>query len=512
MKSRFPHLAAFLWLGAGLLACGGGGGGDDPTPAPPPVDNPAPPILPEPPPPRSELDNSLRALIEEHGLTGDPVGDRRLPSISDPLAQLGRDLFFSRALGGDTDSACVSCHHPILGGGDNLSLPIGVGAENPSLLGGGRRHSEVAAHFDGGPTIARNAPTTFNSGLWRRVLLHDGVVEKLPGGGLSTPDSPAFGQPDPNAGEDMVVAQAGLPVATRLEMQGFSFAIEENPNNARVRAAIAARLAEQRLPNNWLPRFQEAFDSQAGAADLITFPRIAEALGAYQRSQVFVNTPWRAYVQGDEAALETSAKRGALLFFREPEQGGAGCAQCHGGDFFTDESFHVLAMPQLGRGKGDGPHGDDDFGRFRLSKQARDRHAFRTPSLLNVEVTGPYGHAGAYPNLEGVVRHHLNVAQAVDRYDYRAAGLQPGIQTEHAEANTRAALADLQANREAGESTVRDVELDDGQIADLLAFLRALTDPCVKDRACLAPWIPPRDQAGPDHLRLNGVNRDGMPL
>ena len=40
-------------------------------------------------------------------------------------------LFFSKTLGGDEDTACASCHHPTLGGGDAMPLPIGVGADEP---------------------------------------------------------------------------------------------------------------------------------------------------------------------------------------------------------------------------------------------------------------------------------------------------------------------------------------------------------------------------------------------
>jgi len=44
-------------------------------------------------------------------------------------AQLDMKLFYTKSLGGDKDSACVTCHHPMLGGGDNLSLSIGSEAE-----------------------------------------------------------------------------------------------------------------------------------------------------------------------------------------------------------------------------------------------------------------------------------------------------------------------------------------------------------------------------------------------
>ena len=134
----------------------------------------------------------VRSVATVLGLTGDPTTDRILPDINDPKAQLGKKLFFTKGLGGDEDTACVSCHHPVLRGGDGLSLPIGVGAIEPDLLGPGRLHPS------GGPTVPRNAPTTFNTGLIDQTMFLDGRVESIgktvglngnDGLGIVTPDS-----------------------------------------------------------------------------------------------------------------------------------------------------------------------------------------------------------------------------------------------------------------------------------------------------------------------------------
>jgi cytochrome c peroxidase len=75
---------------------------------------------------QKHLDKALRPLINSLGLMGNPLLNRDVPNINSPQAQLGMDLFFSKSLGGDRDSACVTCHHPLLGGGDRLALPIGT--------------------------------------------------------------------------------------------------------------------------------------------------------------------------------------------------------------------------------------------------------------------------------------------------------------------------------------------------------------------------------------------------
>lgn len=469
----------------------------------------------------SALDDQLRTIIAEESLTGDPSLGRELPNINDPVAQLGMQLFYSKALSGTQNSACVTCHHPALGGGDGLPMSIGIDADLPELLGPGRTHPA-------GPLVPRNAPTTFNSGMWDQFMFHDGRVESMgktegangnDGYGIRTPDRP-WGYPDVLAGENLVVAQARFPVTAEDEMRGFDFGTGHG-NTLEVRDELTRQLLAETLgnygdgegileTNNWLSEFQKAFDSTDNAETLITFENIVYAIGEYERSQIFVNTPWKTYVAGDDTAISESAKRGAVLFFTSVAEGGANCSSCHSGDFFTDEQFHALAIPQIGRGKSSGTYGDDDWGRYLETQRDEDKYAFRTPTLLNVEVTGPYGHDGAYATLEEIVRHHLNPVAAVAAYDYTQ--FDPSIRTQNAPKYTQKALEQLLSNRQNGIYTVMDINLDDAQIEDLLNFLLTLTDPCVKDRQCLSPWIPDGETPDPDEMRLNAVNQAGDEL
>ena len=453
----------------------------------------------------------VRSIAEVLGLTGDPTTNRTLPDISEPKAQLGMKLFFNMSLGLDQDTACVSCHHPVLGGGDDLSLSIGVGAVDPiNLLGPGRLHPS------GGPTVARNSPTTFNIGLWDQVMFHDGRVESIgktvglngnDGLGIITPDSPLDidGNPlaDPDAGNNLPTAQSRFPVTSPEEMRGFDFL--ELVTNDDVRTELETRLAGNTA---WVT----AFDAVYGALTTITYELIAEAIGEYERSQVFVNTPWKAFMDGDDVAISEAARRGALLFMLPTRVEGANCLSCHRGDFFTDEHFHVLGMPQIGLGKDDGATGTDDFGRFRVTSNDADMYAFRTPSLLNVTKTGPWGHAGAYTSLEAVVRHHLDPQAAFDSYDINQleASIVSSGQTVNMQENTQNALNKLAANRLAGIASIQIVSLTDEQVGYLVEFLKTLTDPCVTDRTCLAPWVP--NDVDLEGLRLDAVDINGDPL
>lgn len=465
-----------------------------------------------------DVDTALIQVVADNSLTADPSIGRLLPNIEDPLAKLGMLLFFTKGLAGDSDTACVTCHHPFLGGGDDMTLPVGVAAENEDLLGPDRRHISGAEGFDGGPTVPRNAPTTFNIALWDQVLFHDGRIEsatKIPGtngadGQTRTPDVP-FGAIDPANLPNMTVAQARFPVTSPEEMRGFIF--EAGNSNDDVRNHLAARFADTLNPaelavNNWLDAFREGFDDATStAAQLITYDNIALAIAAYESSQTFVDNGFKRFIDGDTSSLSGDAKLGALLFYGE-----AGCASCHSGDFMSDEGFHVVAMPQVGRGKGNdnGVNTDDDFGRFRETGVTEDLYAFRTPSLLNVAETKPFGHAGAYATLDAVIRHHVNPRSAVDNFDFTQ--LDFGVQSDNMVVNTGFALDQLDSLRANGQSALPEVTLSDSDISRLVAFMESLTDDCLKDTACIGRWIPSANDVDPDMLRLRALDRFGNPL
>jgi len=130
----------------------------------------------------------------------------------------------------------------------------------------------------------------------------------------------------------------------------------------------------------------------------------------------------------------------------------------------------------------------DDFGRFRITGKPEDLYAFRTPTLLNVTVTGPWGHSGAYTKLENIVRHHLNPNRALELYDVTQLD-QQGLQLDDMTINTQYALDHLETLREKYLSKLPIINLNQNEISDLLIFLKTLTDPCVQDPVCLSPWI-----------------------
>jgi len=458
----------------------------------------------------SSIDNQLSTLISNQNLKGDPSIGKTIPLLSDLKVQLGMKLFFTKSLGGDNDSACVTCHHPSLGGGDNLSLSIGVGAIDPDLLGTGRVHNSSSTNYDGFAPVPRNAPSTYNLALWDKSLFWDGRVESLTPiagkngsvGGISTPDS-GFAVADSRAGANLAVAQARFPVTSPEEMRGFIF--ESTSETEVVRTHLALRLSDSSTSDYIMNTWQNEFTSIYGA-NSVNFENIVDAIGEYERSQLFVDTPWKNYVEGNSLAISDASKRGAVLFYTSYENGGANCVSCHSGDFFTDEEFHVMAVPQVGHGKGNGITNDDDFGRENVDSNSSHKYAFRTPTLLNIEMTGPWGHAGAYTSLRAMVKHMLNPDDSVENYDVLQ--LNSDVKIMNMMSNTKNALTQLKSNRQTGLSIHQNVSFTDTQIDDLVTFLESLTDPCLKDKTCIGKWIPD-NILGIDSLQLNAVDNNG---
>jgi cytochrome c peroxidase len=89
--------------------------------------------------------------------------------------------------------------------------------------------------------------------------------------------------------------------------------------------------------------------------------------------------------------MSDSAIRGQKLFFSQE----VNCTACHVGANFTDEKFHNLGV---GMDKE-----QPDLGRFEVTKEEKDKGAFKTPTIRNVEFTSPYMHDGSQKTLEEVV-------------------------------------------------------------------------------------------------------------
>jgi cytochrome c peroxidase len=395
----------------------------------------------------------------------EPVHDTDYAPVRIEEAELGQLLFYDPILSGNRSVSCATCHHPAFGTADAVSLSLGDGG-----IGMGPRR---IADPDNLPEqrIPRNAQALFNLGAHEfTVLFHDGRIEADPErpGGLRTPL-----EGDMVAGfASLLSAQTMFPVLSPDEMAGH---YSENDVARAVRQGlitgkggawdlISARVAA--IPA-YAVAFVQAYDHIKAPED-IGFTDISDAIAAFIAWEWRSDTsPFDAALRG-EAALSDSAQRGMALFY-----GAAGCSDCHAGKFQTDHGFHAMGTPQIGPGKGARfeSHARDE-GRMRVTGRAEDAYMFRTPSLRNVALTAPYGHAGAHPTLEDFVVHHLDPVAGLAAYVRDMAVLAPLDVDDWRILDDAAEMAAIAAS-----VTFAPVSLAPQEIAELIAFLEALSDP-----------------------------------
>lgn len=393
-----------------------------------------------------------------------PITDAAYTPVDRAEATLGQLLFYDPVLSGNKTVSCASCHHPRFGTSDGLSLGLGDGATG---LGPDRR---VDAENLPEQRIPRNSPALFNLGAREfTVMFHDGRIEADPTrpSGLRTPL-----EEEMVAGFDSILsAQTMFPVLSPDEMAGH---YGENEISTAVRqgrltgdggawSLISARVA--RVPA-YADQFAAVYPDIAAGRD-IAFTDISNAIAAFIALEWRSDTsPFDAHLRGT-TSLTGQAADGMALFY-----GAANCATCHAGAFQTDHGFHAMGQPQLGPGKA--ARFEDhqrDTGRMRVTGRAEDAYAFRTPSLRNVTATGPWGHAGAFSDLSAFLRHHVDPVAGLEEYAPQA--------TLPALAQAKPDWAMDAGEREAIAAAVEitPVAVSDGDIAALVAFLEALTDP-----------------------------------
>jgi cytochrome c peroxidase len=136
---------------------------------------------------------------------------------------------------------------------------------------------------------------------------------------------------------------------------------------------------------------------------------VQKALAQFERSMVSVNSRFdTGFAQVFNPAAPGAGvgapfpnytpqeERGKQLFLQPPAQGGAGCAGCH--------TIPTFALAANSRSNG------LDAGETRI---------FKSPSLKNIGVTGPYMHDGRFQTLEQVVDHYIGGIQNGPALDNR---------------------------------------------------------------------------------------------
>jgi parallel beta-helix repeat protein len=214
---------------------------------------------------------------------------------------------------------------------------------------------------------------------------------------------------------DDLEAQAAGPITNEHEMG-------ENPDT------LVKELCE--IPE-YVSQFQKVFGGSADEA--VTFDHVTKAVAAFERTLLSFNSKFDRYAAGDTGALDAHERDGMKLFRSLKTR----CFECHNFPTFADDTFRVIGVPDKGEpdhGRagvpGEGPHG-----------------AFKTMSLRNIELTAPYMHNGAFDTLEDVIKFYAKGGGRGEPYPPQGM-----------------------------DDKIGKFDITDAEIADLVAFLKALTD------------------------------------
>jgi cytochrome c peroxidase len=153
---------------------------------------------------------------------------------------------------------------------------------------------------------------------------------------------------------------------------------------------------------NSIPGYADRFERLTAAgvlpAPAISVANLERAIATFQRLALMTGTSRvDRYEAGEATALSAAELAGRRLFRTK-----ARCVLCHGGPNFTDEDFHhIVPVPA------------SDVGRQAVTGLVSDFGKFKTPSLRNAALRGPYFHngdplptTGLATTLETVVRRY----------------------------------------------------------------------------------------------------------
>ncbi|MCK6393022.1 methanobactin export MATE transporter MbnM [Zoogloea sp.] len=236
----------------------------------------------------------------------------------------------------------------------------------------------------------------------------------------------------------------------------------ENPVELGIDDSTRAKVLQRfRDDPDYQARFARAFGP--GEAQ-ISYAHLIQAISVFQRGVVSASSRYDQYLAG-KLKLSEAEERGRALFFSEQAQ----CSTCHSGPTFSDQYADATTTPVrtpyhntgLYNIDGKGAYPEPNRGILELSGKSEDMGAFRTQSLRNVAVTAPYMHDGSIATLEAVLDHYAAHGRTL-------------ASTAHAGDGSRNPFKDPRIDR---------IRLDSQDKADLIAFLKTLTDEELLTRA-----------------------------
>lgn len=158
-------------------------------------------------------------------------------------------------------------------------------------------------------------------------------------------------------------------------------------NPVEMDETIANVIAKLAADPEYPPLFEAAFGN-----DTITTQRMTQAIAQFMGLMISDNSKYDQVQRGE--ATFTAQEEYGLATFRSK------CASCHTEPLFTDRMYHNTGLqpePTI-----------MDMGRFRITALPQDSMKFKTPSLRNLALTGPYMHDGRYNTIAECLDHYTN--------------------------------------------------------------------------------------------------------
>ena len=129
----------------------------------------------------------------------------------------------------------------------------------------------------------------------------------------------------------------------------------------------------------------------------ITEATITDAIEQFERTLITPNSRFDKYLRGDAAAITAEELAGYELFKEYS------CATCHVGQNLGGESYELMGLRKHYFADRGLELTEEDNGRYKQTKEERDRHRFKVPGLRNVALTWPYYHDGTRTTLKEAV-------------------------------------------------------------------------------------------------------------
>ncbi len=184
-------------------------------------------------------------------------------------------------------------------------------------------------------------------------------------------------------------------------------------------------VVEERLRNHptYPVYFRQAYDIEF--ADEITRDHVVRALAQFELTLLSYRSRFDSVVYLNEGFFTEEEARGEELFFIEFAGNTIdhpGCSHCHQAPLFGNTLFANNGIEDV-----DDLNDFPDKGLGTVTGRLSDNGKFRSPSLRNIALTGPYMHDGRFATLSEVLDHYQSGGHGAPNED---ANIQPFVLSE----------------------------------------------------------------------------------